>query len=1217
MFLKCSVRFILRFLLAGLFGLTLVARIQADAFDDLRHAWWSHTTGGTNYDLNNSLVRTRLQSITNSANSSWSSMDKSPTRTYLWSDLTSTTISAQIVTAYSRLRAMALAHATYGSWLRGNAALAADIQSGLDWMYANRYNETKAQYDNWFHWEIGAPLQITDIAVLMHDTLGLPGLANSLKAVEHFTPSPTEHGRAGTFTGANLADRIRVVGVRGAVVRNAAKLAAARDALSNLFPFVTSGDGFYEDGSFIQHTRIPYTGSYGNVLLTDVAALLPWLQGSPWECVDPARTNVLRWVYEGYEPLIYRGAMMDMTRGRAISRSGSQDHVPGHSTIQAILRLSEFGTPADRARMRSMVKAWAQTDTYRNFTNNAPLPILTAAIQLMADNGTPARGELIGHWTFAGMDRAVHLRPGWGFGLSMYSSRVYNYEYMNGENLKGWFTSDGMTYLYNDDLAQFSDNYWATVDPYRLPGITVDTTPRADGYGTSKVSTKNWVGGATLHTNGVAGMELATYGSTLTARKSWFMFDNEVVCLGAGISCSGNAPIETIVENRRLSSATAALVLDGVTQPTTLGWSRTATNAGWASLANAGGYFFPGGSTVKLARQARTGSWSQINTGGSTTSFTRNYLTMWFDHGTQPDNSSYAYVLLPNYSSAQTASYAANPHIAILENSAAVQAVRETELNLVAANFWTDTPRTVDFITSSQKASVLTQESPTTLAIAVADPTQANSGSLALTLDRSAGSVLVADPAITVTRLTPTIQIVVNVNNARGRSFVAVFGMQQPPPFITAQPEGCLVSAGQSASFAVEVEGVGPMGYQWMFEGGPIAGANDATYSIPVVQLAHAGHYSVLVTNAHGAALSTNALLALRPLGGWGENWFGQIDMPADLTGVVAIAAGAWHSLALRTDGTVTAWGLDWSEQCAVPAGLDDAVAIAAGGYHNLAIRASGSVVAWGANEDGQCQVPANAGTAMAVAAGAWHSLALRADGTVMAWGDNSRGQTDVPPGLTNVTAVAAGGTHSLALRADGTVVAWGNNYNANGVFAGQSVVPLDLRYVVAIGAGTYHSLAAHQDGTITTWGDNTQGQRNVPQGLAGQMGVAGGGGHSLALSSGGTVTAWGANDHGQCNVPVTLSNVVAVAAGNAHTIVLLNMSHPTPRLLNPVWRDGTFSALVQTVGGRPYVLEFKSALTATNWTSLPARLGNGALLKVADADASSPQRFYRVRVAP
>lgn len=1217
MFLKFPVGFAPRLLLIGLLGCAGVVRVSADAFDNLRHAWWTYTTGGTNYDLNNVLVKSLLQSITNTANSHWNSMNKSPGRTHLWSDLTSTTVSAEVVTAFSRLRAMALAHATYGSLLRGNAALAADIQGGLDWMYGNRYNEATAQYDNWYHWEIGAPLQITDIAVLMYDSLGLAGLLNSLNAVEHFTPLPTEHGRAGTFTGANLADRIRIVGVRGAVMKDTVKLTAARNALSNLFPFVTSGDGFYEDGSFIQHTRIPYTGSYGNVLLTDVAALLPWLQGSPWECVDPARTNVLRWVYEGYEPLIYRGAMMDMTRGRAISRSGSQDHVPGHSTIQAILRLSEFGTPADRARMRGMVKAWAQTDTYRNFTNNAPLPILTAAVQLMADASTPARGELLGHWTFAGMDRVVHLRPGWGFGLSLHSSRVYNYECMNGENLKGWFTADGMTYLYNDDLAQFSDHFWATVDPYRLPGITVDTTPRADGYGTSKVSTRNWVGGVTLHTNGVAGMDLATYGSTLTAKKSWFMFDNEVVCLGAGISCSGGAPIETVVENRRLGSATAAFVVDGVAQPTTLGWSQTFAGATWASLTNAGGYYFPGGATVKMARQARTGSWSQINTGGSTTSYTRNYLSLWFDHGAQPNNKGYAYVLLPNSSSAQTASYAASPDIAILENSTAMQAVKETRLNLVGANFWLDGPQTADFITCSRKASVLTQEDSATLAIAVADPTQTNTGNIVLTFNRTAGGVLRADPAIVVNRLAPTIQITVNVNQARGRSFIVVFDLQQTPPLITTQPESHLVSLGESVAFSVAAVGAEPMAYQWMFKGEAIAGATHATYSIPVVQVPHAGHYSVRVTNVLGAAWSTNALLAIRALNGWGENSFAQLDTPPDLTDVVAIAAGAWHNLALRTDGTVAAWGLDWNQQCAVPAWLKDAMAVAAGGYHSLAIRADGSVVAWGANEDGQCQVPTRANPALAVAAGNWHSLALRADGTVTAWGDNSDGQTTVPAGLSNVIAIAAGGAHSLALRADGTVVAWGNNNNAYGVFAGQAVVPSGLSGVKAIGAGAYHSLAVRQNGNIVAWGDNTQGQCNVPQGLVDPICVTGGGGHTVALFSGGTATAWGANGYGQCGIPAGLSNIVAVAAGDSHTLTLLGVSHPALRLLHPERRNGTFSALVQTIPGRHYLLEFKTALEDAQWTPLPAQLGTGALLKLTDPNAASPQRLYRVRSTP
>ncbi len=754
-----------------------------DDFDSLRLKWKDQLTGGTNYNLSNALVKSRLQSITNSAQSYWNSMDKSPTRTYLWSDLTSTTVSAQIVTAYSRLRAMALGYASYGTTMRGNAALAADIQGGLSWMYANRYNESKVQYDNWFHWEIGAPLQITDLAVLMYEALGMTGLSNSLNTVDWFTPSPTNHGLPGTFTGANLADRIRIVGVRGVVVKDSAKLIAAREALSNLFPYVTSGDGYYLDGSFVQHVNHPYTGSYGYVLLGDVAALLPWLQGSPWECVDPARTNVLRWIYDSYEPLLYRGAMMDMSRGRAISRSGSADHIIGHTVMQHILTLSEYGSSADRARIRSMVKYLAQSDTYRNFTNNAPLPLLTKALQLMTDSGTPPRGELLGHWTFAGMDQAVHLRPGWGFALSMSSKRIANYEYMNGENLKGWFTGDGMTYLYNSDLSQFSDYFWPTIDPYRLPGTTVDTTTRADGSGSSYTSANRWTGGVTLQHYGSAGMDLDAYGSTLAAKKSWFMFDDEVVCLGAGISCSSAATVQTTVENRKLSSSnTNTFTLDGTVMSSSLGWSNYASSAGWCALGGAGGYYFPSRAGVKMIRQARTGSWSLLNTGGSTTTATRNYLTLWFDHGAKPANASYSYVLLPNFSSSQVSAYAAAPEIVIIENSTDVQAVRETGLGVVAANFWNSGTRTADLITCSGAAAVITTEDAAGLWVAVSDPTQINTGTIEVELDRGGTALVFADPGITVSQLSPTIRFSVDVAGAGGRSFLARFGTPGLPP---------------------------------------------------------------------------------------------------------------------------------------------------------------------------------------------------------------------------------------------------------------------------------------------------------------------------------------------------------------------------------------------------------------------------------------------------
>ena len=104
------------------------------------------------------------------------------------------------------------------------------------------------------------------------------------------------------------------------------------------------------------------------------------------------------------------------------------------------------------------------------------LALATDARNLMNDALVTPRPELIGCFAFPAMDRARHLRPGFGFGISMCSSRIYDYESINGENLHGWFTGDGMAYLYNSDLNQFADAFWPTVNPYRLPGTT---TPNA------------------------------------------------------------------------------------------------------------------------------------------------------------------------------------------------------------------------------------------------------------------------------------------------------------------------------------------------------------------------------------------------------------------------------------------------------------------------------------------------------------------------------------------------------------------------------------------------------------------------------------------------------------------------------------------------------------------------------------------------------------------
>ena len=124
-----------------------------------------------------------------------------------------------------------------------------------------------------------------DLAVYMYDALGIAGLSNTLNAVESFRPSPFS-GTSGTSTGGNLTDKIHTVAVRGIVVKDASKLTIAENAFSSLYLDVSNGDGFYADGSFIQHTHHPYTGSYGLVAIQDVSLVLPLLAGTPSQYIS-------------------------------------------------------------------------------------------------------------------------------------------------------------------------------------------------------------------------------------------------------------------------------------------------------------------------------------------------------------------------------------------------------------------------------------------------------------------------------------------------------------------------------------------------------------------------------------------------------------------------------------------------------------------------------------------------------------------------------------------------------------------------------------------------------------------------------------------------------------------------------------------------------------------------------------------------------------------
>ncbi|MCW5983297.1 MAG: choice-of-anchor D domain-containing protein [Bryobacteraceae bacterium] len=237
---------------------------------------------------------------------------------------------------------------------------------------------------------------------------------------------------------------------------------------------------------------------------------------------------------------------------------------------------------------------------------------------------------------------------------------------------------------------------------------------------------------------------------------------------------------------------------------------------------------------------------------------------------------------------------------------------------------------------------------------------------------------------------------------------------------------------------------------------------------------------------------------------GWGKNYDGQLgdgsrtnrDTPIQvngLGGVLAVSAGGVHSLALTKDGFVWAWGGNiWGQlgngstdyEIHVPAmvtALNGVVAIAAGARHSLALKSDGSVWAWGNNFSGEVgnesQTPYVAvplavnglSGVLAIAAGGQHSLALKGDGSVWAWGSNTSGQlgdgsytfsSDQPVAVAKISGaaiIAASLNQNLAATNDGTIWAWGE-YDNNSIRTPTSVP--GLSNVVALAAGSYHRLA-------------------------------------------------------------------------------------------------------------------------------------------------------------
>lgn len=746
----------------------------------LRAKWRDLLTGGGALSATDSLSARYLRSVDDRASRVWRSLIKKPAagadaRSCLFADLPITEKtnagSSQITLTYDRLRALALAYKMSGSAFYGRADVLDELVAALDVMCARHYSTAQrgagvgssGAYGNWYDWRIGVPLRYNDLLMILSGDL-------SPEQMDRYVAPVLANNKAVDLTGANKTWVAGIVAQAGALKGDSLLIAKAVAGLRDVFPYVTSGDGYYADGSFVQHASYAYTGGYGKALLATIAPLMYVLKGSPWEVTysDSVEHNFYSMLFEAYEPLIYGGRFMDMAREREISRIANQDHVPARQAIRAVVLLLEALPPAHKARAERMLKEWLLDEEVLRQVCSDPMEgfleyylpplVIKKAQDLLQNPAVQPRGKLILHKTYASMARVVHLQGGYALGLAMTSPRIKNTEGTNNEGLRLWHIGDGVTYLYSDDKAQYADNFWATVDLQRLSGATVTRVPRGDkdGYGTANPNA--WVGGADLDGCGAAGMHFSGFGltakRTLHAKKSWFMFDDEVVAVGSGITLAdGAAPVETTVENRKLNPDRSNRItvngkVMGVDPSGRDELSGVHEAVRWVHLEGAQGrsadvgYYFPQKSTLHALRETRTGSWKAINAYFKYTDTAvkqNSFATLWLDHGSSPQGERYAYVMLPSRAAGEVSAYSENPDVEILEQSDTLHAVYEKKLGVTAINFWK--AGACGRYSVDKPASVLLRKNAGgALDVAVADPTQ-SADTLTLTLDVEAVAV--------------------------------------------------------------------------------------------------------------------------------------------------------------------------------------------------------------------------------------------------------------------------------------------------------------------------------------------------------------------------------------------------------------------------------------------------------------------------------------------
>ncbi|MGF1779294.1 polysaccharide lyase 8 family protein [Vibrio nomapromontoriensis] len=602
--------------------------------------------------------------------------------------ITPSNIDSQLRANYLRLLAMAKSYTLPQGDLFGNVTLKTTIESSLTRLNQHYYHANiTEQPGNWWNWQIGTPKAINDILMLMKDDLDPDLISQYILATRHFVPDPTTINVGGNIkpsVGANLVDTSQVVLIRGILDKNDQDIDTALQSVSAVIDTVSQGDGFYLDHSFIQHTDIPYTGTYGNELIKGLGLMVGSAEAAQLPALDDLNLErIYPILMESFYPFLVNGRMMDSVNGRAISRISGQNDKLGHAIINAMLLYVASTPDSYQEQLSRVIKSQILTDLQGDFFDSIglfyPYQMARTIVEDSAIGVIDNRRE---HIQFPAMDRVVHHRPDWSFSIAMHSNRVGNYECINSENTQGWYTGDGVTYLYNQQ--DHYNQYWPVVDAHKLPGITVLDEARnpcsgqRSEQGEGRQDAITWSGGTQLEQYGSVGFNFTNYNNLLSAKKSWFLFDQDIIALGSNITNNSSNNALTVIENRKVAhDATIYVNGEHLSEPEGFTGHLERLEIEYDTTKHPLQYIALSGNTANIKRTCRQGDWSDIGVNSGKVEGCFVSATFDSDH-----HNNYQYAIVPNTASGYV------PAVEVLSNDATAHVVIHQTLNLIAANFW-------------------------------------------------------------------------------------------------------------------------------------------------------------------------------------------------------------------------------------------------------------------------------------------------------------------------------------------------------------------------------------------------------------------------------------------------------------------------------------------------------------------------------------------------